>query len=39
LRIPERERVDRADEHRAGALGGLGQRRDVLDRPEEVRLL
>ena len=37
--MPERERVGGADHQRAGAGAGLGQLAQLLDRPEEVRLL
>ena len=39
FRIAERDRVGGAHEQRAGALAGLGQRAEVLDGAQEVRLL
>jgi hypothetical protein len=39
LEDAERERVGRDHEQRAGALRGLRERTEVLDRAEEVRLL
>ena len=39
LEDAERQRVGRADDERAGALAGLDERAEVLDRAEEVRLL
>ncbi len=35
----ERDRVDRGDAERAGVVGGRGERLEVLDRAEEVRVL
>ena len=39
LEDPERQRIGGDDEQRAGALGCLGQRSEILDRSQEVRLL